>query len=191
MSGCQHPGIRVPAPPCFSLRRSPSQGSHKDTFSPLPAPVTASPTAQGLFSQASPGTWDSRCNAGSPQHHPTVPSALPGMGQTLQSGSSQPTQHHLQRPQQLRSHRALSAGSPRAALGAVLEDPLPAPPSSPPSPGSRQGCRFYLEPRTNTAEISEVTWHHQSAHGVRPRIPGPASLPLSPSYAHGAHPDLI
>lgn len=83
------------------------------------------------------------------------------------------------------------AGSPRTALGAVLEDPLPAPPSSPPSQSSRRGCRFYLEPRTNTAEISEVTWHHQSAHGVRPHIPGPASLPLSPSYAHGAHPALI
>lgn len=120
---------------------------------------------------------------------PAVPSALPGMGQTLQSGSSQLTQHHLQHPQQHRTNRSPTLGwVPEDSAGCRKEDPLPAPPSS---PGSRQGCRFYLEPRTNTAEISEVTWHHQSAHGARLRIPGPASLPLSPSYAHGAHPASV
>lgn len=112
-------GVGVSASMGFMSLHCPASPSHKvlprgvaRTHSLLPAPVTASPTTQGHFSQARPGTWDARCNAGSSQHHPTVPSAHPGTGWTLQSRNSQPTQHHLQHPQQHRSHRPLSHTGP-------------------------------------------------------------------------------
>lgn len=183
MLGCQHPWDSCPCTTLL-LPDTPSQGSHKDTFSPVC--TCHSSHCPGALQPGQAGTWDARCNAGS---SPLSPLPCQGWGRHCRAGARSSPSITCSIPSSI-APIALPhwAGSPRTALGAVPEDPLPAPPSS---PGSRQGCRFYLEPRTNTAEISEVTWHHQSAHGARLRIPGPASLPLSPSYAHGAHPASV
>lgn len=190
MSGCQHPWDSCP---CTALLLPDSQGSCKDTFSPACTCHSFSHHPRALQpGQARYLGCQVQCwQLPAPPHCPLCP-PRDGVDAAEQEFPAHPASPAASPATQI-TPTALPhwAGSPRTALGAVLEDPLPAPPSSPPSQGSRRGCRFYLEPRTNTAEISEVTWHHQSAHGVRPHIPGPASLPLSPSYAHGAHPALI
>lgn len=107
MLGCQHPWDSCPCTTLL-LPDTPSQGSHKDTFSPVC--TCHSSHCPGALQPGQAGTWDARCNAGSSQQRPAVPSALPGMGQTLQSGSSQLTQHHLQHPQQHRTNRSPTLG---------------------------------------------------------------------------------
>lgn len=172
--GCLHGsthGMYVPAPPCFSLTQSPSQGRHKDTFPTVHACRSFShqPRAfrQGqdrdqLVPQCP--AWArspaARPDAGSSQQvpkPPCFPLHLPrDGGYTLLTRGFQP-QHHQVAPSSTHPCRSIPAHiQPLSNTG---PDPqgqhwvlcrggigcrLP-----PPSLGSRWGCQLYLELHTN------------------------------------------
>lgn len=204
--------MRVPVPPCFSLTRSPSQGRHKDrssapcacwSFSHHPRALQPGQDRDQLVPPC-PGWVQSpaaRCDAGSSQQElrqvpnpPRSPLQLPRDGAcTLLSGGFQPqhtqvapssTHPHHSIPRQPRSHPAAlphQAKPPRAARGAEgCWDRLPAPSSLPRQPLGLSA--LFRASHKQTAKISEVTWHHQSAHGVSLRaFPSPPASPSAPA----------
>lgn len=81
MLGCQHPWDSCPCTTLL-LPDTPSQGSHKDTFSPVC--TCHSSHCPGALQPGQAGTWDARCNAGS---SPLSPLPCQGWGRHCRAGA--------------------------------------------------------------------------------------------------------
>lgn len=144
------------ARPCTALPQSPSlQGEEGGTRThpPLAVPAEASPTSQEQFSKARnqlvplhPGWSQSpaaRRDTG--PKPPCFPFHLPKGWGRCTPGAPSPSSTHTHHSMPDHTHLlSLTKPDPKGSTGCHTKDQLP-----PPSPGSRQGCRLYLELRTN------------------------------------------
>lgn len=195
-------GTCVPTPPCFSLTQSPSQGRHKDTFPTVRACCGFSHQPRA-FQQGQDRdqlvppcpAWErspaASPDAGSSWQVPkprSFPLHLPrDGGYTLLSRGFQP-QHDQVAPSSTHPCRSIpdhtrllshTGPDPKGNTGCCAGgDRLPAPSSLPGQPLGLSA--LFRASHKQTAKISEVTWHRQSAHGVSLRVFPPAS-PSAPA----------